>query len=57
MEDKTIHYRKLRATSHWLLQTLVQCMLVWSVANTLVLIVNRYVNGFHIPKNREYMGH
>lgn len=57
MEDKTIHYRKLRATSHWLLQTLVQCMLVWSVANTLVLIVNRYVNGFHIPKNREYIAY
>lgn len=57
MEDKTIHYRKLRATSHWLLQTLIQCMLVWSVANTLVLIFNRYVNGFHIPKNREYVAY
>lgn len=57
MEDKTKHYRKLRATSHWLLQTLIQCMIVWSIANALILVLNHYVKEFHIPKSREYVAY
>lgn len=45
----------MRATQQWLIKTCIHCMIIWSLLNMIILLVNKYGQIFHIPKSREYL--
>ena len=53
--EKIKRYKKMRATQQWLIKTCIHCMIIWSLLNMIILLVNKYGQIFHIPKSREYL--
>lgn len=45
----------MRATQQWLLKTCIHCMIIWSLSNMMILLVNRFGKIIHIPESREYL--
>ena len=38
--EKIKRYKKMRATQQWLIKTCIHCMIIWSLLNMIILLVN-----------------